>query len=443
MAHLKLLPLVAAVVILLFAFPSFQMAVEKEKAGNHNDGDSGVELLREELQLVKDMLKKLTEALAADDKTKSLDILKQLLAQLEASEKQLNSIREANKKAARKKELKKKRETSGIRQDIDSIKRTLEELTGGVQFSGFFDVTASGYKVNPNIFALGGFELDMEKSFGDNFQVAAALVFSDDGAELAVGFIDFHLFGGSVAARGRVFTEKGLHFQVGRFDIPFGNDWKFYAPVDRMSVTAPLTTELVMDGGYNDVGLRILRGNVTYNWTLYMLRGIEEGFSVGGRFGFTPFNNPFTFKRKEARQLELGFSYLHDMNRSGKREEWALGVDLESNLGPVLLQAEYLQRDNRVAGCRFQGYHVSAFLQIGSIGSVPLTFFGRYDSLEQEALEDNGAADGLLPELSRLTIGVHLNLFDISTLKIEFLQYLEEHEEFEGASFTAQLVITF
>jgi hypothetical protein len=50
------------------------------------------------------------------------------------------------------------------------------------------------------------------------FCVRAALVFADQQAELAVGFIDFHLMGGLIPARGNVFLESGFHLQIGRFN---------------------------------------------------------------------------------------------------------------------------------------------------------------------------------------------------------------------------------
>lgn len=328
---------------------------------------------------------------------------------------------------------------SKIKKEVEKIKQQLKEITGGIQFSGFFDVTASGYKDNPNVFALGDFELDMEKAVGHNFQVAAALVFNDDGAELAVGFIDFHLFGGPVSARGRLFTEKGLHLQVGRFDVPFGNDWQYYASADRISISAPLTTEVILDGGYNDVGLRILRANVSYHYTLFMLRGIQEGISLGGRFALTPFNNPFTFKRKQTQQLELGVSYIMDMNRQGGKEEKILALDMESQLGPVHVQTEWLRKDLYLEDTRLQGFHISAFVDTGFPQTLPVTVYGRYDSVRLKPFD--GANE--VNTISRLTAGVNINLFDVSMLKLEYLNYLEDHMEFQGSSFFAQLVITF
>lgn len=72
----------------------------------------------------------------------------------------------------------------------------------------------------------GAIELDLELGFGKNGQAAAALVVEEGGgASLAVGFLDYHVGGGLVAPRGRISVAKGIHVQLGRFDVPFGNDW--------------------------------------------------------------------------------------------------------------------------------------------------------------------------------------------------------------------------
>jgi hypothetical protein len=57
--------------------------------------------------------------------------------------------------------------------------------------------------------------------------------------------------------------EEGFHVQLGRFDVPFGNDWQFFASKDSVSISRPLTTDGIMDGGYNNVGLRVLGNNGT------------------------------------------------------------------------------------------------------------------------------------------------------------------------------------
>ena len=336
---------------------------------------------------------------------------------------------------------------NSVRQKIDGFKETLKEITGGVQFSGFFDVTIGAFKTHPNIFALGDFELDMEKGFAKYFQVAAALVFNDDGAELAAGFIDAHLFGGLIPARGRVFMESGLHLQVGRFDLPFGNDWQYFASVDRKTITAPLSTEFAMDGGYNDVGLRILGSYSFFTYTLLALRGVEEGFAFGGRVSFIPFNDPFRMQAQEAQHIEVGFSYLHDISQDGSREERAFAVDLEGRLGPFQLRSEYIRRDSDLDEVRLDGFHVSAFLDLLNIfidePSTPIVIYARYDLFRSEKGGDEPAKIG---PVHRVTGGASISLFDVALVKAEYAHFVkgvEGNEDFSGGTFIAQLVAVF
>jgi len=211
------------------------------------------------------------------------------------------------------KNKKKIKTTEELAEEIDQLNRKIEnlnkrieesekkiDLISGLKISGYFDVNMSNYKNKPNIFDLGDFELDIVHSY-EHLEVAAALVFNQ-GAELRVGFIDYHFIGGSISPRGRLFSEKGIHLQVGKFDIPFGNDWQHYTPANRISITPPLTTDDIMEGGYNDVGVRFLANFVSFYGTLYILRGIEEGYSYGGNtYGCLLYTSPSPRDVEESR----------------------------------------------------------------------------------------------------------------------------------------------
>ena len=45
--------------------------------------------------------------------------------------------------------------------------------------------------------------------------------------------------------------------------------------------------------------------------------------------------------------------------------------------------------------------------------------------------------------LSRITAGLHFDLYEIAVLKFEFHHFFKDNEEFEGNSFFVQIVITF
>jgi hypothetical protein len=182
---------------------------------------------------------------------------------------------------------------------------------------------------------LGSFELDLAGELFETVDAAAAVVTNKDATKLTVGFLDFHPFGGTIAPRGRLWVEKGFHIQVGRFDVPFGNDWQFFASKDSTSISRPLTTATIMDGGYNDVGARILGNNGTVNFNTFLLRGFGDGRLVGGRVGLTPFGNPFSLKEaRDPKSAEFGFSYLYDIGPDHRKQEVAWAADAEGRLVP-------------------------------------------------------------------------------------------------------------
>jgi hypothetical protein len=342
-------------------------------------------------------------------------------------------------------------ELEELKEEVAALKKQTNML-GALKISGFFDVNISNYKNKPNVFSIGEFELDIEHNY-DNFQVAAALVFFE-GAELRTGFIDYHLFGGRIAPRGRLFQAEGLHAQIGRFDVPFGNDWRNAMAVDRISVKPPLTTEIIMEGGYNDEGIRMLLSLVSINASLYMLKGIEEqysygGNSFGGRIGFTPFSNPFALKSGSMPLFEAGFSYIHDLDRNGETAEKVFAGDLESKVGPLILMSEYYYRD-KSAGILFYGYHATAGIDFHYFSQAPLILFGRYEQVTSEEIASVNFQEGINKNsLTRISAGININIARISYLKFEYQNYIKAYEEYKSDQYYSkmlyfiQLVIRF
>lgn len=324
------------------------------------------------------------------------------------------------------------------RKEGGATKRKVKELAKAIQFSGFFDVSASTYENNPNVFELGSFEFDIKKEFHKYFQVGAALVFADKQADLAVGFIDFHLMGGLIPARGNVFLESGFHLQVGKFDVPFGNDWQYYASLDRPTVSAPLTTAVLMDGGYNDVGLRVLGNRHFINYAGYVLKGNGDGVAAGGRLAFVPFNNPFTMQGMDAQPLDVGVGYLHDYSQAGATEQKTWAVDMEVRFEFMRLQVEYYLRRDLVQGLCLDGYQASLFGTFLDGGPLPFGLSGRYDAIHSRS--DDATLDQYL---RRITLAGFLRPFDVTVLKLEYLHFFSGTQQQHGDAVFAQLVIGF
>jgi len=331
-------------------------------------------------------------------------------------------------------------EDARLREDIEEIKRRLEEQekriseleeAGGLRISGFFDVNISNYENKPNIFEVGHLELDLEHTYRDRFQVAAAIVFRD-GADLTVGFIDYHFFGGTIAPRGRLFNQNGLHIQIGKFDVPFGNDWQYFSSVNRIEINPPLTTFKLMDGGYNDVGIRFLGNYSSFNLSLYVLRGIESGYSYGGnsfggRFGFTPFSDPFSLKQREVSPLEAGFSMIYDLDAAGSISEKLWSLDVEGKWKFLNVRAEYYSRD-KLVGILLTGYQVSMYFDLDrTVFALPLVLYVRYDEYTSERYETIEEKNSV----SRGGFGFNVSISKkIACLKFEYLHYFTTYDEF-------------
>lgn len=358
-----------------------------------------------------------------DGPTIEVDELAQLRRRIEALEEQVNES---------------KKQTEAVERDGESVKAKVKELAQAIQFSGFFDVSVSTYENNPNLFDLGTFEFDIKKEFGKYFQVGAALVFADKESDLAVGFIDFHLFGGLIPARGNVFLESGFHLQVGRFDVTLGNDWQYFASLDRQTMSAPLTTTVLMDGGYNDVGFRVLGNHSFINYAGYVLEGAEHGVAVGGRLAFVPLSNPFTLKLMENQPLDIGVGFLNDFSQGGKTEQRTYSADLEARWEFLHLQSEYYWRRDHVQALRRTGYQLSLFGTFLDEGPLPFGLSSRFDTVRTH-LED-GSPD---ETLRRLTLGCFARPFEVTVMKLEFAHFLNGNAELRGNSVFAQLVIGF
>jgi len=339
-------------------------------------------------------------------------------------------------------------------EEIEDLKARVEKLEHksderfGLKIGGAFDVSVSNYRNKPHVFELGDFELSLSHYYRNNFEVAALLVFNR-GAELRVGFIDYHVFGGYVSPRGRLFEEEGVHIQIGKFDVPFGNDWQYFSSVDRTTITEPFTTVETMEGGYNDTGMRLLASFVSVNFSLYVLKGIEEktsygGSSFGGRLGLTPFSNPYMLKSKALPALEIGGSYIHDIDSAGKSSERAFAVDFLTNIGVINIRAEYYNR-NKLAGVKSSGYHITSFIDLQKMEYAPLKIFFRYDAFKLTVNEIPSDEESL----SRISGGININISDISYLKFEYQRYIsgsaksKSDQYFNINLFYAQLVIRF
>jgi hypothetical protein len=349
----------------------------------------------------------------------------------------------------------------------------METLTGNespLEITGFFDFTVQDMDFGTDgmerdrPFDFGAFELDLEYSYGDHYAVSTALVW-DDGAtpELAVGIVDYHLFDDDVPVRGRIFDEPGFHVQVGRFDIPYGVDYQYFASVDRPNVSAPLTTERIQAGGYNSDGIRLYGTWKSFDYTAYAVNSLyeEDGVAVGGRFAFFPTRNPYRLHHfGSSRFAELGISYLRDMDKEFDKHSVVYGIDFTLNYNMFTLVTEWMKRrsdedvlsgdDVNLGEQDESGYHISLVSELEDIVKRPLYFFGRFDTWDPDhdfILDEED--DTLMHEvgnLRRLTFGLGYRITDSIGLKVEYFDHQgqgSKEPSFEDSGVTFQLTASF
>lgn len=321
--------------------------------------------------------------------------------------------------------------TSGV--SAEDQKPTLE-------ISGFFDVSAAPLTDRDNPFALGPFELDLESTLNDHISGSAAVVLDTGEAFIGPAFIDLHYFGegqSSHSPRGRIFSDPGYHIQFGQFDVPFGLDYLFYATPDRPTITPPLSTDLMFEGGWTHPGIRIFKAHPIFNASAYMVNGFNPGYVAGGRLGIRPLENPFSSHRiRETPLLEIGVSGAIDLDQHSSSEGDMRGADLEMNIPGVRVLAEYILMKHKDTGLDQRSWYVLAVHPVEVIDS---NIIARYEEYREDTGE--GAGD----TTTRLTVAVSKSIFHITRLKVEYHRFprgasrMEEHRD----GFAGQLAITF
>lgn len=313
-----------------------------------------------------------------------------------------------------------------VKDSIEKFRGQATSVVWGVQPSFFGDLLTTYDDGGRRHFDWNALELDLSKEFHEDLQASMAFVQTHDSAHVTVGFLDYHPFGGMVAPRGRLWVEKGFHIQAGRFDVPFGNDWQFFASKDSTSITRPLTTTDIMDGGYNDAGIRALGNNGTLNFNAFLLRGFSRGDMMGGRLGFTPFGNPFSLKGlREPKTAEFGISYFYDANRGGHKAGWGSAVDAEFRLDPWTLRGEFLTRtqeptESQNRSTRY-GWYVTQEYALG--GTLP-TLFVRYERATLPSKEGLAVVPPSLEPTTRVALGLSSTQWGILQLKLEGQRYI-------------------
>ena len=379
---------------------------------------------------------------------------------------------------------------------IDELKATAD--AHGLDISGFFDINAKTGNPTDQTFSVGSVELDLDYAHDDHFGASSALVLcgnssgvgsdapsdiscgnsgpgglSGGGAGFAVALVDYHLFNDRIPPRGRIFNNQGLHIQAGRFDLPFGTDYQNFANKDRITVSAPLTTSRIQNGGYNGDGLRSYGSWNMFNYSLFWTDALyaNDGHAIGGRLGISLAKNTYTVhhNRPEAilEGIEFGISHLSELNGNNNIRNTVYGADLSLGYGMLRLQNEvmllqshqdmFLDADSSIVfnttdtsfgKNRQLGYHTTLIADLESLVKYPLRAFARYShwqSSQNRGLDFDGSTVAI-NDISMLSLGLNYKFSDHLRLKFEYNDSLgsstAEHY-FSKKLGIAQIVMSF
>jgi len=294
-----------------------------------------------------------------------------------------------------------------------------------LEVSGFVDVLGQGQQGENTTFGMGAFEIDFASEFSSKVSFEGAVVV--EGGEVGLGqtLVDFKLL-----------NEDRLGVQVGLLDMPFGIDYQVFATPDRKLVTLPLVTELMMDGGWGDIGVNLHGAVSLLNYNLYVVNGMgEDGGapvnqiidnnntkSVGGRIGVLPIKD-----------LELGFSFVQGPYLDGTADEALsrIGGDIQFAYERLQIKGEFVRGEEEVPGGtdnEHQGYYIQL------LGEATEKVYGvaRFGYWKPKGGD----------RVTRITIGLGYDLIENVSLRGEY-QINDETPNVDNNLFSMQAVLSF
>jgi len=294
-----------------------------------------------------------------------------------------------------------------------------------LEVSGFVDVLGQGQQGENTTFGMGAFEIDFASEFSSKVSFEGAVVV--EGGEVGLGqtLVDFKLL-----------NEDRLGVQVGLLDMPFGIDYQVFATPDRKLVTTPLVTELMMDGGWGDIGVNLHGAVSLLNYNLYVVNGMGEdggvpvnqitdnnsAKSVGGRIGVLPIKD-----------LELGFSYVQGpyLDGTARQALSRIAGDIQFAYERLQIKGEFVRGEEEVPGGtdnEHQGYYIQ-LLGEATEKVYGVTRFGYWKPKGGD-------------RVTRITIGLGYDLIENVSLRGEY-QINDETPSVDNNLFSMQAVLSF
>jgi hypothetical protein len=272
-------------------------------------------------------------------------------------------------------------------------------------------------------------------------------------AGFSVALIDYHVFGGKEPPRGRILSDYEMHIQAGRFDVPFGSDYQYFANTDRVTITMPLTTSRMQLGGYSGDGIRSFGAWRMLNYILYATDALyaNDGYVFGGRLGIDLDESHYNLHGTGVDGFEMGLSHLSEFNGADQIRNSVYGADISASYGIFrwLNEFMYIQsHQNQVLdtssnlvytssvnasddtfltflpfGKTHQlGYHSTLIANLENYVKQPVLAFARFSRWEPSkklGLDYDGATVNW-GDISMLSVGLNYKLGEHLTFKVEY-----------------------
>lgn len=294
-------------------------------------------------------------------------------------------------------------------------------------------------------------------------------------AGFSAALIDYHIFGGKEPPRGRLFDQHEMHIQGGRFDVPFGLDYQYFANKDRVNISMPLTTTRLQLGGYNADGVRTYGGFGPIHYTAYWTDAIypvpaNDGDAVGGRLGFDLDGLHDGLHDENTDSAEIGFSHITEFDKRQNARNSVYGTDLSLKYDIFRWESEYMyvqshQADetsfvgvgslndlssyNSLFQSRHQqGYQSTLVANLEQFVKLPILGFARFSRWEpsQKMRTDEGGNSYKINGLSMLTFGFNYKMGEHLTFKLEYNDSLNtsvKERYFDKRLGMGQVIVSF
>ncbi len=304
-----------------------------------------------------------------------------------------------------------------------------------VEFSGFFDVQYLEPEEKKDFFTgfhYGQFEIDVATEFMDRIRTDGSLVFNTESQEFEAGegylTLDLSSRQSSIRPNSRSFIRQ-TQIQVGQFYVPFGIDYRVSSSIDRSLVHVPLMNRRTINS-WISVGSQLYMCADEWNTTLFAVRSLTEGITVGGRIGL-----------KVSTDAEIGFSYAREIRNAQYRNSALLGTDFEWFVHQFSLKGEAVFSQGVLNGATTSdqevyhwGYYVQGKYDILRLRQLPMFLVGRYGQWEPL----NGVDSQTIPPEQRITVGVGVRLAYQTELRVEYMSNLRDDD-----TLTFQLAVGF